>query len=291
MNKRLRVDLLLYTIPTLLLIIVLTWILQDKNVAILNPQGAIADQQQRLLITATWLMLIVGIPVFILTFVVAWKYRKDNTKATYAPNWDYNFWLEAIWWGVPFIIIVILSVLIWNSSHKLDPFKPLDHPKKPITIQVVAMNWKWLFIYPEQKIATVNFLQIPEKTPINFEITADAPMNSFWIPQLGGQMYAMPAMVSKLHLIADGVGNYNGASANLSGKGFSGMRFVATSVTEKAFEKWVDTAHASNESLSLQSYKALAAPSENNPQATYRLEKNDLFNWIVMKYMMPMENE
>jgi cytochrome o ubiquinol oxidase subunit 2 len=159
----------------------------------------------------------------------------------------------------------------------------LESNTKPLKIQVVALQWKWLFIYPEQGIATVNFVQFPEQTPINFEITADAPMNSFWIPQLGGQIYAMPGMVAKLHLIADKEGSYRGSSANLSGKGFAGMKFIAKSSSEADFEAWVDSVRQSGPI----DYTKVAEPSEYAPAAFYSLSDDNLFNQIVMKYMVP----
>ena len=154
-------------------------------------------------------------------------------------------------------------------------------------IQVVALQWKWLFIYPEEGIATVNFIQFPVDTPVNFEITADAPMNSFWIPQLGGMIYAMPAMRSKLHLIANEMGDFRGVSANLSGTGFAGMTFVAKSSSQADFEEWVHSVRHSNRTLTSESYNQLAMPSQNNPVASYVLLDNNLFEEILMKYMPP----
>jgi cytochrome o ubiquinol oxidase subunit 2 len=159
--------------------------------------------------------------------------------------------------------------------------------KKPLTIQVVALQWKWLFIYPEQNIASVNFFQIPTHTPINFEITADAPMNSFWLPQIAGQIYAMPGMRTKLHLVADEEGQYRGSSANLSGRGFAGMTFIAQASTEADFDKWVESVAQSTKSLDVKEYEQLAEPSENNPVVTFQVEGKGLFDQIIMKYMMP----
>lgn len=280
----------LYSLPFLIVIAVIAWCLQGENVAVLNPQGIVALKEKHLIIFSTLLMLIVVIPVFILTFICAWKYRASNRHATYTPDWDFNLTVETIWWGLPFAIIVILSVMVWTSSHDLDPFKPLKSDKKPVTVQVVALQWKWLFIYPEHNIATVNYFQIPEKTPVNFEITADAPMNAFWVPQLGTQVYAMPGMRTKLHLMADKPGEFNGVSSNLSGKGFAGMRFIVKSTSQKEYEQWIKTVQASAKPLDKQAYLELAAPSENNPVTSYTLTKKDLFDWIVMKFMMPEGN-
>jgi cytochrome o ubiquinol oxidase subunit 2 len=185
------------------------------------------------------------------------------------------------------VIIAILAVTTWKSSHELNPFKPLVTGKKPLSIQVVALTWKWLFIYPEQGIATVNFVQFPKNTPINFEITSDAPMNSFWIPQLGGQIYCMPAMRSKLHLIAEEAGDFMGVSANLSGKGFSGMKFTAKSCEESEFSQWVGSVSGSGKQLDMQGYRQLAMPSEYHPVEYYTLAQPDLFDRVLMQYMSP----
>lgn len=272
-----------------LLAIVIALFLYDADIAVLNPKGLIALKEKRLIVTSTLLMLIVVIPVFILMFFFMWKYKASNTKAKYSPDWGDSWLAEAIWWGVPFIIIFILSVMTWESSHELDPFKPLDMKEKPVRIQVVALQWKWLFIYPEEGIATVNFVQFPERTPINFEITADAPMNSFWIPQLGSQIYAMPGMKTKLHLIADEVGSYRGSSANLSGKGFAGMQFIAKSSSAADFAQWVESVKHASPPLNREEYDKLALPSENNPETSYLLQDENLYDQIVMKFMMPQK--
>lgn len=260
-----------------------------NEIVVLNPKGWIAERQRTLLIISTLLMLIVVIPVFIITIFFAWKYRESNTKAKYSPDVDHNHLAEVIWWGLPFIIIVVMSVITYKSCHELDPFKPLNSTEKPLRIQAVALDWKWLFLYPDLGIATVNIVQFPEKTPLNFEITSDAPMNSFWIPALGGQMYAMAGMRSKLHLIANEPGTYRGSSANISGRGFAGMWFTAKSTTRADFDEWVKSVKASSTTLDSKEYDQLAQPSERNPPATYVLEQPDLFDQIVMKYMMPME--
>ena len=255
------------------------------SIAMLNPQGWVALQERNLMIKATVLMLLVVIPVFILTAYICWKYRAGNKEAEYTPDWDYSFLAEAVWWGFPMLIVVFLSIITWTSSHELDPYRPLKHDAKPITVQVVALQWKWLFILPEYDIASVNFFQFPVDTPVNFEITADSPMNSFWIPQLGGQIYAMPGMKTKLHLIADHEGEFPGSSANLSGTGFSGMTFVAKASTQENFDKWVQFAKKSASVLGKDEYLALAKPSSYNEIAFYQLQNKNLFDWIAMRPM------
>ncbi len=177
------------------LLVVLTG---DHNFALLDPKGVVAQKERDLMVVAGLMTLVVVVPVFLLTFGIAWRYRATNTKAKYTPNWDHNIVLETIWWTVPTLLILILGGIIWKSSHELDPFKPLASTNEPMIIQVVALDWKWLFIYPDQQIATVNYVEFPENTPVQFHITADAPMNSFWIPQLGGQIYAMAGMSTQL---------------------------------------------------------------------------------------------
>ena len=265
------------------------WFFYSQDIAVLNPKGIIALKQRNLMITATWLMLIVVVPVFIMTAVFAWKYRESNKQADYKPNWDSSHLAECFWWGVPCVIVLFLALITWSSSHELSPYKPIVADKKPLTIQVVALQWKWLFIYPEQNIASLNFVQFPENVPINFEITADAPMNSFWIPQLGGQIYAMPAMKTQLHLMASEKGEFRGLSSNISGDGFAGMTFVAKASSEEDFETWVSSVRASGKNLTLDAYNNLVNPSQYDPPAFYLLKKESLFDEIIMKYLMPME--
>jgi cytochrome o ubiquinol oxidase subunit II len=257
------------------------------NIAVLNPVGEVAAQEKSLMITAVWLILLVVIPVIIMVFVFAWKYRASNTKATYKPNWNHNTLLEIVWWGIPSIIITILAVITWITTHKLDPYRKLDHPAKPLEVQVVALDWKWLFFYPEQNIATVNYIHAPVNRPINFTITADAPMNSFMIPQLGGQIYAMQGMETKLHLISEQLGTFDGYSANYSGHGFSGMHFKVNITSEADFQKWVNDAQKLNKPLTkAHYYEKLLPPTKNNPVETFSTVEDGLYKHTVNKYMM-----
>ena len=258
---------------------------------VLLPKGFIALEQKKLLIITTLLMLTVVVPVLVLTIYVLWKFRSSNKNSKYSPHWNHSTLLETIWWGFPFIIVTILSVLTWKGCLDLDPFKPIESNVKPVRIQVVALQWKWLFIYPEEKIATINYIQFPEKTPLDFEITADAPMNSFWIPQLGGQIYAMPGMETELHLIADAEGSYRGCSSNLSGAGFVGMVFEAKSSTNAEYETWVEKVRQSSLKLDHNTYEALVKPTEYDPVSLYSLEDENLYKEIIMKYMMPSKGK
>jgi len=264
----------------------IAWLLRGTDIAVLNPQGWVAEQQRDLFLFTTSLSLLIVVPVFSLALFIAWKYREGNTKAKYMPEWDKNKWIEAVWWGIPCAIILVLAVVTWQTSHSLDPYKKLDSSVKPIEVQVVALQWKWLFIYPEHDIASVNLVEFPVNTPVNFSITADAPMNSFWIPSLGGQVYAMSGMSTKLHLIADKPGDYRGSSANISGEGFASMVFTARAVSNEEFKDWTDQAKAA-QTLDMESYEALARPSEVTEPAQYALRDKDLYGKIVMKYMDP----
>ena len=232
------------------------------KLAVLDPKGLIAATQKNLFIDAVLLMLIVVIPVIIMSFVFTWKYRIKNTDAKYAPNWSHSTLIESVCWAIPIIIIGILATITWISTHQLDPYRPLDIKKKPILIEAVALNWKWLFIYPEQHIATINYVQIPAHVPIRFYVTADAPMNSLAIPQLAGQIYAMTGMRTKLNLIADEPGTYSGLSTNFSGDGFSGMHFIVKATSQSAFNRWVHATQKAPNRLTMTKYNRLAKPSK-----------------------------
>jgi cytochrome o ubiquinol oxidase subunit II len=260
------------------------------EIAVLFPKGKIALEERNLLFIIQVIMLLVIIPVYILTFIFSWRYRAYNSKAKYDPDLVDNRLAEYIWWSLPLVFTIIIGVLTWEKTHQLDPFKPIESDKKPLKIQVVALQWKWLFIYPEEKIASLNFLQFPKQTPLHFEITADAPMNSFWIPHLGGQIYAMPKMRTQLHLIANEEGDFRGSSANLSGAGFAGMHFIARASSDEDYQHWLTTAKNSSHILQMEEYNKLAAPSKNNPVAIYQLKDEELFDRIIMKYM-PQKNE
>ncbi len=274
------------------LVIVLAYTYFRKHtVAVLSPSGTIAAQERHLIFIALALCAVVVVPVFFMAFWFAWKYRIGNTKTKrdYRPDWGNSRWVETVWWGVPALLILILSFVTWQASHNLDPYKPLASSQKPITVQVVALNWKWLFIYPDQKVASVNFAQIPVNTPVNFEITSDAPMNSFWVPQLAGQIYAMTGMTTQLHLSASKAGSYRGSSANISGQGFAGMNFTVRAGSVQDFSNWVAQARQSRSQLTNTTYAQLAKDSKNNPVTLYASVTGGLYDSIVMKYMEPTQ--
>ena len=259
-------------------------LLSGCNWTLLDPKGQVGIEQRNLILIATGLMLLVVIPVIFMTIAFAWKYRASNKAATYTPDWSHSTKIEVAVWSIPVLIIIALGYVTYLSTHKLDPYRPLDSDVKPVQIDVVALDWKWLFIYPEQGIATVNKIVFPANTPVNFRVTSDAVMNSFFIPGLGGQIYAMAGMQTKLHLIADRNAEMDGISANYSGAGFTGMKFKAISTSQEEFDAWVAEVKAAPKQLDQAEYDALAKPSQNNPAASYSAYTPDLFQKIVDKY-------
>ncbi len=266
-----------------------TLLLSGCKFAILDPKGIIATDEKNIMITATVLMLLVVVPVIVLSFAFAWRYREGNRKAVYSPNWSHSTLLEIICWSVPCLIIFTLGVITWTSTHRLDPYKPIVvKGVKPLTIQAISLEWKWLFIYPDQDIATINFVQIPKGVPVEFLVSAEGPMNSFQVPQLAGQIYAMAGMQTKLHLITNEEGDYQGISANFTGEGFSEMQFTVRCSTQKEFAKWVQSAKHAPEKLTMAAYNGLITPSTKQPVKYYSSANKDIFETVVMKSMMPM---
>ena len=257
------------------------------SVDVLQPRGEVAAKQRDLIVFTLGLSLIIIIPVFFMLFYFAWKYREGSRTGLYAPDWNGSKWLEVIWWGVPCVIIGVLGVITWQSSHDLDPRRQLVSDARPVRVQVVALQWKWLFIYPDYSVATINDLRFPEKTPVNFEITADAPMNSFWIPSLGGQIYAMSGMSTKLALTADTTGIYKGSSTNISGEGYADMTFAAQSLSSSEFDTWIKQVASTGGILDEDRYAGLAQPATAKTPSYFVLKKAGLYSDIIMKYTMP----
>ncbi|MFK8259899.1 cytochrome o ubiquinol oxidase subunit II [Erwinia sp. AnSW2-5] len=263
-------------------------LLSGCDSALLNPKGQIAMEQRSLILTAFGLMMIVVIPAVLMAVVFAWKYRASNTNAKYSPNWSHSNKVEAVVWTVPILIIVFLGILTWKSTHALEPSKPLASDAKPIVIEVVSLDWKWMFIYPEQGIATVNQIAFPANRPVSFKITSNTVMNSFFIPTLGSQIYAMAGMQTRLNLIANEAGTFDGISSNFSGRGFSGMKFKAIATPDEAsFEQWVAKAKQSPDTLmTMDDFNKLAAPSENHPVEFFSSVKPELFKDIIGQFKM-----
>lgn len=268
-------------------VILLYLLAYGKNIALMNPAGIVSYGERHVILALTSLMLVVAIPTVIILFTTAFKYREGNHKAKYDPEGKGNLLTHALWWTIPSILVVLMAIVSWRATHALDPYKPIASNVKPLTVQVVALDWKWLFIYPEQNIATVNFLELPVNTPVSFVLTADAPMNSFWIPQLSGQIYAMSGMSTQIHMMGTKIGEYAGGAAEINGKGFSEMRFVTKVVSQKDFDGWVTSVKNTSKPLSKTVYQNLAKPSENTPKQFYSPVDDNLYNSIVTKFIVP----
>lgn len=259
-------------------------LLAGCNLVVFNPKGDVARDERDLIILATGLMLLVVIPVIVMTFLFAYRYRATNKKARYSPRWASSHKIEAVVWGVPFLIICVLGWVTWETTHALDPYRPLDSDVPHLNVQVVATDWKWLFIYPDLGIASVNELAIPVNTPVSFTVTSDAAMTSFFIPALGGQIYAMAGMQTKLHLIANETGQYRGIAANYNGHGFSDMHFSTLALSGADYEAWVNKVKAAPGQLDQASYAELAKPSVAHKITYYSAVQERLFLDIVDKY-------
>jgi cytochrome o ubiquinol oxidase subunit II len=252
-----------------------------KPAGVLDPQGPIASAERLLLINATAIMLVVVIPVIVATLAFAWWYRSSNTRASRGSDKSYEGRIEFVVWSIPTLTVILLGGVIWIGSHQLDPRAPIPGKSDPLRVDVVALDWKWLFIYPDEGVATVNQLVIPAGTPVQFQLTSATVMNSFFVPQLGSQIYAMGGMTTHLNLLADKPGEYPGFSAMFSGDGFSDMRFIAKAVPAGDFTAWLERVRGAGSALDEAEYAALAKPSKAVPPTTYRSVKSNLFDRII----------
>ncbi len=266
------------------------------NTVLMNASGDVASQQGRLIVVSTLLMLLIIIPVIAFTILFAWRYRANNKAATYSPDWNHSTRLELLIWGAPLLIIIALGLVTWISTHTLDPYRPLQRldakraipaGTAPLTVEVVALDWKWLFIYPELGIATVNELATPVDVPVRFKITASSVMNSFFIPALAGQIYAMPGMETTLHAVLNKPGVFDGFSANYSGAGFSDMRFKLHGMSQPDFERWVERVKAGGGKLDRAAYTQLEKPSVREPVHRYAAAAPDLYGAILNRCVVP----
>ena len=255
---------------------------------ILHPKGIIAFQERQLLFDALALMLIVVLPVVIMSFAFVYRYHQSHQGDGYAPDWCHNNFLEAIWWGVPCVIILILGIMTWKMTHKLDPYRKIAVPGKPLMIKVVALPWKWLFIYPKQNIATVNTLELPKGRQVSFMLTSDnVPMSAFFIPQLGSQIYTMAGMRTKLHLLANHIGTFQGLDSQYNGDGFSDMHFKVHVVQQNDLNRWFRHVKRAPKTLNQSNYDILRKPSIAAPVQYYSRVTPGLFTRIIQSYKMP----
>jgi cytochrome o ubiquinol oxidase subunit II len=252
-----------------------------QQTGVLDPQGPIASAELLLLLNSTAIMLVVVLPVILATLGFAWWYRSSNARASRSLEESFEGRAEFVVWSIPALIVILLGGVIWIGSHQLDPRAPIAGDAKPLQVEVVALDWKWLFIYPEQGVAAVNQLVIPAGTPVHFRLTSATVMNSFFVPQLGSQIYTMGGMTTHLNLLADEPGEYPGFSANFSGDGFAEMRFIAKAVPAGDFNVWVAQARGTGPALDDASYAVLAKPSIAVPPGTYRSVAPNMFERII----------
>jgi cytochrome o ubiquinol oxidase subunit II len=265
----------------LLVLTLLSVVLGGCSEGILNPKGPIAAGERLILFNSLGIMLAIVIPTILATLAVAFWFRASNSRASYLPDFEYSGRLELLVWSIPAMTVLLVGGVAWVGAHDFDPRKAIASTARPVTVQVVSLDWKWLFIYPEQGIASVNHLTVPVGTPISFELTSSTVMNSFFVPQLGGQIYTMSGMSTHLQLQADQAGTYPGLSAMFSGDGFSDMRFMVDAVESDGFAQWVREARETGRVLDAQSYADLAKPSKAVAPFTYRAVTDDLFSGIV----------
>ncbi|MFL6722217.1 MAG: ubiquinol oxidase subunit II [Sphingomonas sp.] len=251
------------------------------NRGILDPVGPVAAAEKQILINSTAIMLAIIIPTMLATIAVAFWFRRGNAKATYRPDWEYSGAIELVVWAIPVLTIALLGGIAWIGSHQLEPSKPLDSKLPPLNVEVVAMDWKWLFIYPDQGIATVNQLVVPAGTPVSFRLTSATVWNTFFVPQMGSMIYTMPNMVTRLNLEADRQGVFPGRSAHFSGDGFPGMEFNVSSVSPQQFAAWVQSARGSGPALDARTYAQLSQPTSYVKPMTFSAVVPRLFDAIA----------
>jgi len=252
---------------------------------VLDPVGPIGASERVILFDATAIMLAVIIPVIVLTLVFTWWFRASNRRATYRPEWEYSGRIELIVWSIPALVILFLAGIAWISSHELDPAKPLQSAKAPLEVEVVSLDWRWLFIYPRERIATVNYLVVPTGVPVHFRLTSTSVMNSFFIPRLGSQIYTMPGMTTDLNLQADIAGAYPGLSAQFSGPGFSDMQFTLRAEPGDGFATWVAQAHERGQVLDEAAVAQLIRPTRAAGELTYGSVPDDPFEMLAQGHM------
>jgi cytochrome o ubiquinol oxidase subunit 2 len=255
------------------------------NEGVLNPQGPIAAAERQILFDSLGIMLAIVIPVILATLGVAFWFRASNRRANYRPDFVYSGRIEVLVWSIPLMTVLLVGGVAWVGAHDLDPRRPINAEVRPLKVQVVSLDWKWLFIYPDQGIASVNHLVVPVGTPISLELTSTGVMNSFFVPQLGSQIYTMAGMTTHLQLQADNAGSYPGISAQFSGDGFADMIFKADAIPDANFSQWVETTRATGPALDAQAYADLVRPSKAVAPFTYRAVASDLFTHIVMPEM------
>ena len=258
-------------------------LLSGCQIGVLNPQGPVGAAQRLILLNSVAIMLCIVVPVIVMTLGFAWWFRASNTKATYLPYWAYSGRLEFVVWSIPALVVLFLGGITWIGSHDLDPYKPLDVGKEPLEVQVVSLDWKWLFIYPTLNFATVNELVIPAGQPVHFSLTSATVMNAFFVPQLGSMIYTMNGMQTELHLMSDNPGSYHGLSSHYSGDGFSDMDFPVQAMARNDFDAFIGKARGAGQPLDMAAYGELVKESKDVSPYTYKSVQSGLFDAIIRR--------
>jgi cytochrome o ubiquinol oxidase subunit 2 len=277
------------SLGVIILLVTIAPMLGGCTRGVLDPQGPVGDAEKTILLNSLGIMLAIVIPTIVATLAVAWWFRASNTRARYRPDWEYSGRIEMIVWAIPAMVVLLLGGIGWIGSHDLDPPKPIASGIKPLDVEVISLDWKWLFIYPDLGIASVNRLVVPAATPISFRLTSATVWNSFFVPQLGSQIYAMAGMATRLNLQADKPGTYPGLSAQFSGDGFSDMHFAVDAMPQAQFSGWVTAAQGNGPALDAATYKALAQQSKAVIPYTYRSVTPGMFDAIVNTQAPPPE--
>jgi cytochrome o ubiquinol oxidase subunit II len=284
---RRKILLAIFGVICLVIYIMITLI--SKRALVVHPQGIIAESELELIKTNILLMLSIIVPTFILLFVIVWKYCIKSNVSNYDPDHHYGFWGQLVMWTLPSLVVAVMAMITWKATHQLNPYKPLDSEHQPLVVQVIALDWKWLFIYPEQGITSLNTLYLPEKRPIHFKLTADgAPMNSFWIPQLSGQIYSMAGMTTQLFIMAN-KGEYVGREAEINGEGYADMHFSVKATSRQEFDEWIEQVQKSTLHLTKETYLRLAKPFVEKSVMLFSNVEKDLFQIVIDQYMYPKE--
>ncbi len=280
-----KLQFLLFILVFITLISVFTFFIASGKLVLISPTGVIALYERNLIASLVIIMLICAAPVFLLFAFISIKYRAGQKNAKYEPNWRLSNIGTFLKWALPVTVVFAFAIINWKATHDLDPYKPLGSKSETEIIQVVSLRWKWLFIYPKEKIATVNYLVLPVNTPVEFQLTSDGPMNSFWIPSLSGQIYSMSGMETQTHFMANKPGDFQGSAAEINGKGFSAMNFTVHAASHEDFSRWTETVKKAPSALTEKEFSLLSEPSEENPVTLYSDVGKDLYNKIMMKYM------
>lgn len=255
--------------------------------SVMDPVGPIGEEERNITLLTVILMAFVFFPILGMTIAIAWRYRSTSTKSAYTPDWDHSWLVEIFAWGGPLVILIILAVMTWISTHNLDPYKALESEKAPLRIDAVATDWKWLFVYPDQHVASVNEFAFPVDRPLEIHLTSNSVMNAFMVQRMGSQIFAMSGMETKLHLMSHETGNFDGGNYQYTGDGFAKMRFMARAMTEQNYQEWLSQARSQGQPMDLAKFQSFAQPSMAEDVAYFAPVQDNLFGKIINQFREP----